>query len=148
MGADVRMEAGPAVAGPQAAAGSISRAAGMPRETIPACGCVLVELKEDLHQVAGAGKTLGIGIGLLAVAGLCFFHFLFLGIDTLFPRWGWLAALIFDLTVVWHHYIRNAAVLDRLREINPLNTGGSKTPQPHADSATKKCGCQGATPPQ
>ena len=55
------------------------------------------ELKEDLHQVAGAGKTLGIGVGLLVVAGLSFFHFLFLGIDTPFPRWGWLAALIFTL---------------------------------------------------
>lgn len=52
------------------------------------------ELHEDLSQVAGAAKTLGIGAGLLVVAGLCFFHFLFLGIDTLFPRWGWLAALL------------------------------------------------------
>jgi hypothetical protein len=32
----------------------------------------------------------------------------------------WLAALLFDLTVAWHHYIRNAAILDRLHDINPL----------------------------
>jgi hypothetical protein len=29
----------------------------------------------------------------------------------------WLAALFFDLVVVWHHYIRSSAILDRLEEI-------------------------------
>jgi hypothetical protein len=57
------------------------------------------EVREDLHQVVGAGKTLGIGAGLLMVAGICFFSFLFLGIDTLFPRWGWVAALVFTLVL-------------------------------------------------
>lgn len=55
------------------------------------------ELREDLHQVAGAAKTLGIGLGLLLATGICFFNFLFLGIDTLFPRWGWVAALVCTL---------------------------------------------------
>ena len=57
------------------------------------------ELQEDLRQLAGAAKTLAIGLGLLITAGLCFFHFLFLAIDTFLPRWGWLAALV--LTIVF-----------------------------------------------
>lgn len=57
------------------------------------------ELREQLHEATSAGKQLGIGAGLLAVAGICFFFFLFLGIDTLWPRWGWLAALL--LTIVF-----------------------------------------------
>ena len=55
------------------------------------------ELREDLGQLAGAAKTLGIGVALLLLAGICFFHFLFLAIDTLLPRWGWLAALLFTV---------------------------------------------------
>ena len=55
------------------------------------------EFHEDLKQVADAGKTLGVGLGLVIVAGLCFFHFLFLAIDTFLPRWGWLAALVLTL---------------------------------------------------
>jgi uncharacterized membrane protein YqjE len=54
---------------------------------------VKLELREDLQQVARAGKTLGIGLGLLLFAAICFVNFLFLGLDTLLPRWGWLAAL-------------------------------------------------------
>ena len=55
------------------------------------------ELGEDIRQVLGAAKTLGIGLAFLVLAGLCFFHFLFLAIDTLFPRWGWVAALLLTL---------------------------------------------------
>ena len=55
------------------------------------------EIHEDLKQVVDAAKTLGVGLGLLIVAGLCFFHFLFLAIDTFLPRWGWLAALVLTL---------------------------------------------------
>ncbi len=29
----------------------------------------------------------------------------------------WLAALLFDLVVAWHHYIRRSAILNRLIEI-------------------------------
>lgn len=52
------------------------------------------ELREEVGQALQAGRTLGIGAGLLFVALICSFHVLFLGIDTLFPRWGWLAALV------------------------------------------------------
>jgi len=55
------------------------------------------EFREDLKQVADAGRTLGVGLGLVIAAGLCFFHFLFLAIDTFLPRWGWLAALVLTL---------------------------------------------------
>ena len=55
------------------------------------------ELREDVGQVVGAAKTLIIGFALLLLAGICFFNFLFLAIDTLFPRWGWVAALVFTL---------------------------------------------------
>ena len=56
------------------------------------------ELREDIGQVAGAAKSLGIGVALLLLAGICFFNFLFLAIDRFIPgRWGWLAALIFTL---------------------------------------------------
>jgi uncharacterized membrane protein YqjE len=55
------------------------------------------ELREDIQQVSGAGKTLGIGAGLLLVTLICFFNFLFLAIDTFLPRWGWAVALAFTL---------------------------------------------------
>lgn len=57
------------------------------------------ELREDLGQLAGAAKTLGIGAALLLLAGICFFNFLFLAIDTFFPRWGWFAALVLMLVL-------------------------------------------------
>jgi uncharacterized membrane protein YqjE len=66
---------------------------------------VKLELREDVQHVMGAGKTLGVGLGLLLVAGICFFHLLFLGIDTLFPRWGWLAALICTLVFALVGYV-------------------------------------------
>jgi D-xylose transport system permease protein len=43
------------------------------------------------------GWALGIGAALLLLAGICFFNFLFLAIDTLLPRWGWVAALVVTL---------------------------------------------------
>ena len=55
------------------------------------------ELREDLRQLLGAAKSLGIGAALLLLAGICFFNFLFLAIDTLLPRWGWVAALVVTL---------------------------------------------------
>ena len=55
------------------------------------------ELREDVAQVVGAAKTLVIGFVFLVLAGICFFNFLFLAIDTLLPRWGWLAALLVTL---------------------------------------------------
>jgi hypothetical protein len=55
------------------------------------------ELREDVQQVAGAAKSLGIGSALLLLAAICFFDFLFHGINTLFPGWGWVAALAFTL---------------------------------------------------
>ncbi len=58
---------------------------------------VKLELREDVHQLVKAGKTLGIGLGLLMAAGICFFDFLFHGINTLFPGWGWVAALVATL---------------------------------------------------
>ena len=57
------------------------------------------ELREDVGQVAGAAKTLVIGFAFLLLAGICFFNFLFLAIDTFLPRWGWLAALLFTLVL-------------------------------------------------
>lgn len=53
-----------------------------------------LELREDVRQVAQAGKLLGAGLALLMVAGICFLIFIFLGIDSLARGWGWLAALI------------------------------------------------------
>jgi hypothetical protein len=55
------------------------------------------EIREDISQVVSAGKTLAIGAGLLFLAAITFLHFLFLAIDTLLPRWGWLAALVLTL---------------------------------------------------
>src|SRR5207249_7428937 len=55
------------------------------------------ELREDLQQVLGAARSLGIGAGLLILAVICLFNFLFLAIDTFLPRWGWAAALVFTL---------------------------------------------------
>ena len=55
------------------------------------------ELHEELRQVLGAAKSLGIGAGLLLMALICFFNLLFLAIDTFLPRWGWLAALVYTL---------------------------------------------------
>ena len=55
------------------------------------------ELREDLRQLAGAAKTLGIGLAFLLLAGLCLFHFIFLGIDRLTGGWGWAAALVCTL---------------------------------------------------
>jgi hypothetical protein len=56
------------------------------------------ELREDLQQVTGGAKTLGIGGGLLLIAAICFFNFLFLAIDRFLPgAWGWLVALIICL---------------------------------------------------
>jgi hypothetical protein len=40
----------------------------------------------------------------------------------------WLAALLFDLVVTWQHYIRNAAILDRLHDIHPLPSGNVAGP--------------------
>ena len=55
------------------------------------------EIREDLGQIAGAAKTLGIGVAFLMLAGICRFNFLFLGINTLTGGWGWLAALVCTL---------------------------------------------------
>jgi len=56
------------------------------------------ELREDLSQVVGGAKSLGIGAGLSLVALICFFNALFLAIDRFLPgRWGWLVALVFFL---------------------------------------------------
>jgi hypothetical protein len=49
----------------------------------------------------------------------------------LFLYLWYLAAILFDLTVIWHHYIRQSAVLDRLRDIDqrrPEPIVGTKTP--------------------
>jgi uncharacterized membrane protein YqjE len=58
---------------------------------------VKLELEEDRQQVIQAGKTLGVGLGLLLAAAICFFNTLFFGIERLWPGWAWLAALIFTL---------------------------------------------------
>jgi uncharacterized membrane protein YqjE len=55
------------------------------------------EVREELHQLIGAAKTLGIGSALLLLALICFFDFLFHGVDRIFPGWGWLAALVLTL---------------------------------------------------
>lgn len=52
------------------------------------------EVREEVRQVVQAGRSLGIGAVFLVIAAICLVNTLFLGIDTLFPRWGWLAALI------------------------------------------------------
>ena len=57
------------------------------------------ELKEDVQQVVGAGKTLGIGVGLLLVGALCLIDGIFLTIEH-FTRWGWLAALVCALVLL------------------------------------------------
>src|SRR5919198_4300903 len=57
------------------------------------------ELKEDVRRVVGAGKTLGIGVGLLLVGALCLIDGIFLTIEH-FTRWGWLAALVCALVLL------------------------------------------------
>ena len=56
------------------------------------------EIREDIGQVAGAAKLLGIGVALLLLALICFFDFLFLLIGAIFGAvWGWVAALVCTL---------------------------------------------------
>jgi uncharacterized membrane protein YqjE len=55
------------------------------------------EVREEVQQLVGATRTLGIGAALLLLALISFFDFLFHGIDRLFPGWGWVAALVLTL---------------------------------------------------
>jgi uncharacterized membrane protein YqjE len=57
------------------------------------------EAREDVHQVAGAAKSLGIGAGVLLVSLMCVLIGLFLAIDTLLPRWGWAVALVVGIAL-------------------------------------------------
>lgn len=54
---------------------------------------------------------------------------------TTFLYLWWLAALLFDLVVVWQHYIRSSAILNRLHDIHPLTATAVKgiSPIAHPD---------------
>jgi hypothetical protein len=49
---------------------------------------------------------------------------------TAFLYLWFLATLLFDLVVVWQHYIRNSAILNRLQDIHPVKSQGLTLVQP------------------
>jgi hypothetical protein len=62
-------------------------------------GLTKQELREDVGQVAGAARTLAIGLALLAVGGISLLAGLILTIEH-FTGWGWLSALVLAIVLL------------------------------------------------